>query len=79
MGVGAQVIDRRRLFWLRFLWIAVLTLISLALSAWVKWRIVATGIIFGTSSCFRQDSAKRSTASCEPAGDMCSIFHICWE
>ncbi len=30
-----------------FLWIAVLTLISLATSAWVKWRIVATAVTFG--------------------------------
>ena len=28
------------------LWIAVLTLISLATSAWVKWRMVATGVTF---------------------------------
>jgi len=30
-----------------FIWIAVLTLISLATSAWVKWRIVATAVTFG--------------------------------
>jgi ABC-type transport system involved in multi-copper enzyme maturation permease subunit len=29
-----------------FLWIALLSLLSLALSSWVKWRIVATGAIF---------------------------------
>lgn len=29
------------------IWIAVLTLISLATSAWVKWRIVATAVTFG--------------------------------
>ncbi|HLH08858.1 MAG TPA: hypothetical protein VKW78_16585 [Terriglobales bacterium] len=30
-----------------FVWIAVLTLMSLATSAWVKWRIVATAVTFG--------------------------------
>jgi ABC-type transport system involved in multi-copper enzyme maturation permease subunit len=29
-----------------FIWIILLTLLSLALSAWVKWRVVATGVIF---------------------------------
>ena len=29
-----------------FIWIAFLSLLGLALSAWVKWRGVATGIIF---------------------------------
>lgn len=28
------------------IWIALLSLLGLALSAWVKWRVVATGIIF---------------------------------
>jgi ABC-type transport system involved in multi-copper enzyme maturation permease subunit len=28
------------------LWIAILSLVSLAVSAWVKWRIIATGAIF---------------------------------
>jgi hypothetical protein len=28
-------------------WIAVLTLLGLAVSAWVKWRLVATGALFG--------------------------------
>jgi ABC-2 type transport system permease protein len=30
-----------------WLWIAVMTLVALALSAWVKWRIVATGLYAG--------------------------------
>jgi ABC-type transport system involved in multi-copper enzyme maturation permease subunit len=30
-----------------WVWIAVLTLLGLALSAWVKWRFVATGALFG--------------------------------
>ena len=29
-----------------FLWIAVLSILGLALSSWVKWRAVATGVIF---------------------------------
>jgi ABC-type transport system involved in multi-copper enzyme maturation permease subunit len=29
-----------------FIWIILLALLSLALSAWVKWRVVATGVIF---------------------------------
>lgn len=29
------------------LWISVVAMIGLALSAWVKWRMVATGVIFG--------------------------------
>lgn len=29
------------------LWIVVLSILSLALSSWVKWKVVATGIIFG--------------------------------
>jgi ABC-2 type transport system permease protein len=33
--------------WLSFVWIALLSLIALATSAWVKWRIVAMGAIFG--------------------------------
>jgi hypothetical protein len=28
------------------LWIVVLSLLGLALSSWVKWRVVATGVIF---------------------------------
>ena len=28
------------------LWIALLSILGLALSSWVKWRVVATGIIF---------------------------------
>ena len=28
------------------IWIAFLSLLGLALSSWVKWRVVATGIIF---------------------------------
>jgi hypothetical protein len=28
------------------LWIAVVAIIGLALSSWVKWRMVATGVIF---------------------------------
>jgi hypothetical protein len=28
------------------LWIVVLSILSLALSSWVKWRVLATGIIF---------------------------------
>lgn len=30
-----------------WLWILILSLIALAVSAWVKWRIVATGLLFG--------------------------------
>jgi ABC-2 type transport system permease protein len=30
-----------------WIWIAVLTLLGLALSAWIRWRIVATGALFG--------------------------------
>jgi ABC-2 type transport system permease protein len=30
-----------------WVWIAVLTLLGLAISAWVKWRFVATGALFG--------------------------------
>ena len=30
-----------------FLWISVLTLLGLALSAWIRWRIVASGVLFG--------------------------------
>ncbi len=30
-----------------WIWILLLALISLAVSAWVKWRIVATGLLFG--------------------------------
>ena len=30
------------------LWIALLSLLGLALSSWVKWRVVATGIIFAS-------------------------------
>jgi ABC-2 type transport system permease protein len=29
------------------IWILLLSLLALALSAWVKWRIVATGLVFG--------------------------------
>jgi ABC-type transport system involved in multi-copper enzyme maturation permease subunit len=29
-----------------FLWIVVLSLLGLALSSWVKWRVIATGVIF---------------------------------
>ena len=29
------------------IWIVLLSLLALALSAWVKWRIVATGLVFG--------------------------------
>ncbi|MFB3814196.1 MAG: hypothetical protein ACE14L_08795 [Terriglobales bacterium] len=29
------------------LWIAVLSLLALALASWVKWRVVATGLVFG--------------------------------
>jgi ABC-2 type transport system permease protein len=31
-----------------FLWIAVLTLLGLAASAWIRWRIVASAALFGT-------------------------------
>lgn len=30
------------------IWIVFLSMLGLALSSWVKWRVVATGIIFGT-------------------------------
>jgi len=30
-----------------WVWIAVLTLLGLAVSAWIRWRIVATGALFG--------------------------------
>jgi ABC-type transport system involved in multi-copper enzyme maturation permease subunit len=30
------------------LWIALLSLLSIALASWVKWRIVATGLVFAT-------------------------------
>jgi ABC-2 type transport system permease protein len=30
------------------IWIALLSLLALALSAWVRWRIVATALVFGT-------------------------------
>ncbi len=33
------------LFWGSILWILLLSLLGLALSSWVKWRVVATGII----------------------------------
>jgi hypothetical protein len=29
------------------LWIAVLSLVALAVASWVKWRVVATGLVFG--------------------------------
>ena len=31
------------------LWIGLLTFLGLALSTWVKWRVVATGIIIKTA------------------------------
>ena len=31
-----------------FIWIAVLSLLSLALSAWLKWRIAAGALLLGT-------------------------------
>ena len=31
-----------------FIWIAVLSLLSLAISAWVKWRIAAGALLLGT-------------------------------
>ncbi len=34
------------LFWGSLLWIVVLSMLGLALSSWVKWRVVATGAIF---------------------------------
>lgn len=30
-----------------WIWISVLTLLGLALSAWIRWRIVASGVLFG--------------------------------
>jgi ABC-2 type transport system permease protein len=48
---GAWATDHRDLFGAVFfgawLWIVVLTLLALALSAWIRWRIVASGALFG--------------------------------
>ena len=52
------------------IWILMLSLISLAVSAWVKLRIVATGVIFIPFS-FPLASAKCSTPSWGPIGAAC--------
>jgi ABC-2 type transport system permease protein len=48
---GAWIADHRGLFGAVFLgawvWILVLTLLALALSAWIRWRIVASAALFG--------------------------------
>lgn len=36
------------IFWGSVIWIVVLSLLSLALSAWVKWRIIAGALLLGT-------------------------------
>jgi ABC-2 type transport system permease protein len=36
------------IFWGSLIWILVLSLLSLALSAWVKWRIIAGALLVGT-------------------------------
>jgi ABC-type transport system involved in multi-copper enzyme maturation permease subunit len=45
--VGANLRVAFGLFTGSVLWIALLSILGLALSAWVKWRMVATGGIFG--------------------------------
>ena len=42
---GANLQIASGLFWGALLWIGLLTFLGLALSSWVKWRVVATGII----------------------------------
>jgi ABC-2 type transport system permease protein len=48
---GAWLADNRGLFGAIFLgawlWIVVLTLLALAISAWIRWRIVASGALIG--------------------------------
>jgi len=48
---GVWIADHRGLFGAVFLgawvWILVLTLLALALSAWIRWRIVASAALFG--------------------------------
>ncbi len=45
--LGAHLWMIGPMVWLSAVWIALLSLIALATSAWVKWRIVAIGAIFG--------------------------------
>jgi ABC-type transport system involved in multi-copper enzyme maturation permease subunit len=44
---GANLSIAGGLFTGAVIWIAFLSILGLALSSWVKWRVVATGIIFG--------------------------------
>ena len=55
------------------LWIVLLSILGLALSSWVKWRVVATGIILPRCS-FPPAWAASSPASCAPGGASSSMF-----
>jgi ABC-2 type transport system permease protein len=45
--LGAHLWMIGPIIWLSVVWIALLSLVALATSAWVRWRIVAIGVIFG--------------------------------
>jgi ABC-type transport system involved in multi-copper enzyme maturation permease subunit len=45
--LGAHLWMIGPIVWLSVVWIALLSLVALAASAWVRWRIVAIGVIFG--------------------------------
>jgi hypothetical protein len=48
MGIAANLSIAGGLLAGALIWIAFLSILGLALSSWVKWRIVATGIIFAS-------------------------------
>jgi ABC-2 type transport system permease protein len=58
------------------LWIAVLSLLALALSAWVKWRIVATGLFAGTFFLSAGLGAAANEALRTYWGGLVSIFYL---
>lgn len=45
--LGPHVWIAGPILWCSFAWITLLSLLALAVSAWVKWRIIAMGAIFG--------------------------------
>ena len=68
------------------LWIGLLTFLGLALSSWVKWRVVATGIIFaavfvpaGVGGIITGDSAHAVGLPAERAGEHdATVGGACW-
>jgi ABC-2 type transport system permease protein len=59
-----------------WLWILVMSLVALALSAWVKWRIVATGLFAGTFLLSAGLGAAANEALRTYWGGMVSIFYL---